>query len=142
MLTRIDPPTIPPGPYPVRICTNRTMEDVLTIDVHDPVLYPVPQGEIVVSLQSQTSVTWEKQIRSYNFCNILASPILVTKNANHGGFYNRYRITKPNCANGTNTLVFAKAKLAGAMTNMYNIDHRQFWQLFSGRRIHIVWWSD
>jgi hypothetical protein len=127
-----------PTRYPFTIGMS-SREDAIRMEIHDPAVYPVPPGEVVVSLQSDPAVRWEKRIRSYNICNIFTSTILATKDDNHGGFYNQYRILKPNCANGTHTLVFAKAKFLGTMTNMYNIDYRQFWQAFSGKRLHIVW---
>ena len=92
-----------------------------------------------ISLESAPEVTWRKEIKGFNLCH--GSRILVrTEGNNHGSRGYTAKISKG--CNGTDTLVFTKAKFMGVETDMYNFEMSKFWTVFGGCRLHFYWYRD
>jgi hypothetical protein len=130
--------SLPSQPYPITIGIIGR-EDGIRCLVSDPAPYHLRIDEMLISFESAYSITWEKQLRSFNLCNG-SWTLLVTRGNFHGGLNHISKIYK-RCG-GTDTLVFAKAKFLGVMTDMINIDFRVFWRLFGGQRLHFTWVID
>jgi hypothetical protein len=107
-------------------------EDALKMEVEDGAKYNLRRDEVEVGLASR--VDWAKEIVAWDLCEGRVSSVY-QENDNRAPRWMRLSWGWRQA----DTLVFRKPKVLGIWSDMYNLDFKQFWNVFGGKSVTFIW---
>jgi hypothetical protein len=123
----------------------RWTEDTMKLEVKNR--RDISTDKVAIKLETAPSITWDKMIVAWNYRLGSIDAVAVFGGQHHGPVE---RIVRTGCEH-TNTLIFAKAKFFGILTDFYTLfisgvpsanQSQEFAKAFGGKELHFTWMQD